>query len=181
MNYFKRVSLFIAVGATVLLTGLRANAFTADKTVTTQAGVDYSKSTPQVYDDTSIKMFVDYINLITPFDGGNGLVVSSVTLNEKDININSICSPLIGMGLAYVTNDAIENSKREIALLLYQSMEQIELDDNGNSFLGVLIDKNIVFNYNYYVQGSSTPACTIKITAEYIEHVGDIQKNGYSI
>ena len=181
MNYFRRASLFIAMAAAVLLTGLRANAFQVDKVASTHAEVNCSKSTTLFYDDASIKMYVDGMNLITPFDGGNGLVVSSVTLDEKDININSICSPLIGIGLAYLTNDAIENSKREIALLLFQSMEQIELDDNGNSFLGVLIEKNIVFNYNYYVQGSSTPACTIKITAEYIEHVGDIQKNGYYI
>ena len=85
------------------------------------------------------------------------------------------------MGLAYVTNNDIENSKQQVALLLYQAMESMEPDVNGDKFLGVLIDKNMVFNYNYYVQGASTPACVIKITAEYIERVGNIEKKGYYI
>ena len=134
-----------------------------------------------VYDDEAIMRFVDEMNLNTPYYYGTGIVVSSVTLDQNNINVNSNCSPLIGMGLAYVTNNDIENSKQQVALLLYQAMESMEPDVNGNKFLGVLIDKNMVFNYNYYVQGASTPACVIKITAEYIERVGNIEKNGYYI
>jgi hypothetical protein len=181
MIYLKRVSLLFAASAFVLLTGLRANAFPVDKVVSNQAKEDYSISTPMVYDDEAIMRFVDEMNLNTPYYYGTGIVVSSVTLDQNNINVNSNCSPLIGMGLAYVTNNDIENSKQQVALLLYQAMESMEPDVNGNKFLGVLIDKNMVFNYNYYVQGASTPACVIKITAEYIERVGNIEKNGYYI
>lgn len=191
MNYFRRASLFIALGTAILLAGLKANAFPADNVAAAHTGdnrdtqqvtcIDYSKRVPVVYDEATIKAVVDYMNLGAPYDYGSGIVLSSVTLDQNVININNTCHPLVGLGLASATDAEIENCKQNAALILYQAMEQTELDDNGNSFLDVLASKNIAISYNYYVRGSSTPACTIKITAEYIERVGDIQKNGYSI
>jgi len=190
MNYFNHAFLLIATIATALFTGTNVNARTADNNDAT-TGLDHNtervtnaalaEKTCLVYDDAFIKTVVDNMNFFTPYDAGYGIVVSSITLDQGNININTTCSPLIGMGLSCVTNDAIENSKNETALLFYQILEQIEPDDNGNTFLSVLVDKNIVFNYNFYVDESSKPSFTIQITADYIEHVGDIQNNGYSI
>lgn len=191
MTYFERFSLFIAVGVTVFATGLKANALPVDEVASAHADTnsgtqevtneDYSNEAPLIYDYQTIEAVVDYMNVFATMDSGNGIVLSSVTLDESTINLNNICQPLIGLGLAYADEDNIEDFKQELALLIYDTLEEFGLDDNGNSFLDVMVSKNIAISFNYYVQGIKTPALAIYLTAEYIEQIGEVQKYGYSI
>lgn len=128
-----------------------------------------------------IEQMIDWLNCFTPYQLSEGLTVTSIDIDERIINFNASCNSFIAKAIINSPHQSLKENKLTVAQYLYDILSSAVIDDRGTSILDIMVKLNMEIHYNYYLEGSTTTARTIRFSARYIESAGQVNNNIFSI
>ena len=177
MKLFRHFFYYIAVIAIVFISSFDSSASTCPH------GTFYDGNSKTSYDDIQEKdfvynqeffdLFIGYLDASTPFDTGNGIVISGVDMSDGDISISVTVSKLMGDYLNYFNEDVSDIMKQSLAQGLYDLFNDLGTDDEGNTIIDKMVELDINVNLDFKVEGESKKVMWIHLPAEYIESAGN--------
>lgn len=177
MKLSRHFTFIIAVIAVVFISSFGSSASPCPKETfydgSSKASYDDYQEKDFVYNQEFFNLFIGYLDASTPFDTGNGIVISGVDMSDGDISINVTVSKLMGDYLSYFNEDVSDIMKQSLAQGLYDLFNEVGTDDEGNTIVEKMVELDINVNLEFKVEGESKKVMSIHPPAEYIESAGN--------
>ena len=193
MTHFKNILSVAAVVAVVSFSSLSMSAQSKSQVKDRTPNKEYMlsdevmtyKQTDEaaqfIFNKDNMGLIIAYMNVFTPYALDEDFELSSVNMEDDEININTTCDYYTALALNQLDEEQHEYLEQIMAAALYEIFNAMGLDDNGDSMIAKMDELDITVNYNFYIEGFDLPVKTLSFNAQFIERAGLIENMVYSI
>ena len=193
MTHFKN---FLSVAAVVAVVSFSSFSMSAqskskikDRTPNTEymlndEGMAYKQADEAaqfIYNKDNMGLIIAYMNVFTPYTLDEDFELTSVSMEDDEININTTCDYYTALAISQLDEEQHDYLEQLMAAALYEIFNAMGLDDNGDSMIAKMDELDITVNYNFYIEGFELPVKTLTFDAQFIERAGLIENMVYSI
>ncbi|MBR5640206.1 MAG: hypothetical protein IKW83_10845 [Muribaculaceae bacterium] len=125
-----------------------------------------------VFNRDYFELMVMTLDSKTPYTECEGIEISSITLKDNSININTTLGSYYASKIKLMDSESAETVSDILAESVYQMCNMLGKDAEGYTMIEKMKALGININYNFYVRGDRVPVKSIQISAQQLCEMG---------